>query len=44
MEGFSPIWLGQNPLRSARTIELCFIHEFEANCYEFLEGELPLIN
>jgi hypothetical protein len=28
----------QNPLRSARTMELCFIHEFAANCYEFLRN------
>jgi len=45
-EGFSQIWLDQNPLQSAQTIELCFIHEFGANCYEFLRyaalASLPL--
>lgn len=36
MEDFSSVWPGQNRLQSAPTIELCFIHEFAANCYEFL--------
>jgi len=36
MEDFSSVWPGQNPLQSAPTIELCFIHEIAANCYEFL--------
>jgi hypothetical protein len=36
MEDFSSVWPRQNRLQSAPTIELCFIHEFAANCYEFL--------
>jgi hypothetical protein len=42
MEGFSQIRPKQNPLQSAPTTELCFIHEFAANCYEFLRN-VPLI-
>jgi hypothetical protein len=29
----------ENPLQSVRTIELSFIHEFGANCYEFLRDD-----
>jgi hypothetical protein len=42
MEGFSSVQAGQNPLQSAPTIELCFIHEFARNCYEFLAELSPL--
>src|SRR6202158_1304234 len=38
MEGFSQIRPKQNPLQSAPTTELCFIHEFAENCYEFLSA------
>jgi hypothetical protein len=38
MEDFSSVWPWQNRLQSAPTIELCFIHEFAANCYEFLRN------
>ena len=38
MEGFSQIRPKQNPLQSAPTMELCFIHEFATNCYEFLRN------
>ena len=38
MEGFSPARPGKNPLQSAATSELCFIHEFGAECYEFLRS------
>jgi hypothetical protein len=37
MKDVSPVRPKQNPQQSAPTLELSFIHESAANCYEFLK-------
>src|SRR5450755_3288188 len=38
MKDFSPVRPKQLCSHRARTVELVFIHEFAANCYEFLSA------
>jgi protein-arginine kinase activator protein McsA len=39
MEGVSPILAHPESLTVATEVELCFIHEFAAECYEFLRDD-----